>query len=237
MTAASNILYVRRANERGSVNLGWLESNHSFSFGHYYDPKYMGVSVLRVINDDWVKPGAGFDTHGHRDMEIITYMLEGALKHKDSMGNEFTVCAGEVQRMSAGSGITHSEFNASDSEPVHLLQIWIQPKARGIAPGYQQARIRQSGALTPLVTPDGVDGSVTMHQDASLSRLVLGAGESIQLSSRGGPAYLHLISGELQAGGLHLTDGDAVAIAADTVLTATADSQTQALWFELPATH
>ena len=235
MTVTSNSLYLRRAGERGHVNLGWLDSHHSFSFGHYYDPGHMGISALRVINDDRVKPGTGFDTHSHRDMEIISYVLEGALKHKDSMDNEFTLHAGEVQRMSAGSGITHSEYNASATEHVRFLQIWVQPKVRGIQPDYQQAKIPQNGALTPLVTPDGRDGSMMMHQDVSLFRLVLNSGEAVQLNSPGGPGYLHLILGEIQAGGERLTGGDALAIAADSALTITANSQVEALWFELPS--
>ncbi len=142
--------YFRKATERGTVDLGWLKSQHSFSFGHYYDPAHMGISALRVINEDRVQPGQGFDTHGHRDMEIISYVVSGALKHKDSQGNEYLVPAGEVQRMSAGSGIMHSEYNASDSEPVHFLQIWIQPKFRGITPSYEQMQVHQHGAMTPL---------------------------------------------------------------------------------------
>lgn len=236
MTAASNIFYLRRASERGNVNLGWLDSNHSFSFGHYYDPRHMGISALRVINDDTVNPGTGFDTHGHRDMEIISYVLDGALKHKDSMGNEFTVRAGEVQRMSAGTGITHSEYNASDTEAAHFLQIWILPEVRGISPGYQQARIKQNGALTPLITPNGVDGTIMIHQDASLSRLVLQPSESFRLSSFEGPGYLHLIRGHLEAGGVKLDAGDALAITAGSQLAVMAQSQIEALWFELPPT-
>ncbi|MGI2260974.1 pirin family protein [Shewanella sp. GXUN23E] len=235
MSQSSNITYVRRAGERGHVNLGWLSSHHSFSFGHYYDPGHMGISALRVINDDTVVAGAGFGTHGHSDMEIISYVLDGALKHQDSMGHEQILSAGEVQHMSAGRGITHSEYNASGTEPVRFLQIWIQPRAQGIEPGYEQACIPQHGALTPLVTADGRDGSLVMQQDASLYRLVLAAGESMVLTSADGPGYLHLISGELLVDGGRFTDGDALAIAPDSQLPVSASRPLEALWFELPA--
>ncbi|KZZ46584.1 pirin, partial [Thalassolituus sp. HI0120] len=162
-------------------NFGWLNSQHSFSFGHYYDPKHMGFSALRVINDDSVAPGAGFDTHGHRDMEIISYVLEGAIEHKDSMGHSYIVPAGDVQRMSAGTGVTHSEFNHSKQHNLRFLQIWIQPNKLGITPGYQQQKIEQRGKLTPLVTPDGSDGSLSIQQDVSLYRVALNRGESLQL--------------------------------------------------------
>ena len=145
--------YIRKSDSRGKVNFGWLNSKHSFSFGSYYDPQHMGWSVLRVINDDQVSAAAGFDTHGHRDMEIISYVLEGAIEHKDSMGNQFVLPAGEVQRMSAGSGITHSEYNHSKTDSLRFLQIWIQPKQLGILPSYQQAKIPQDLAMTALVTP------------------------------------------------------------------------------------
>ena len=159
--------YTRAANARGSVDFGWLQSQHTFSFGSYQDPAHMGVSVLRVINEDRVAPGAGFDTHGHRDMEIISYVRSGAIRHEDSMGHQFVLPAGEVQVMSAGSGVTHSEFNASNTEPLHFLQIWIEPNRLGTAPRYEQRQITQNGALTPLVTGDGRDGSLTMQQDAA----------------------------------------------------------------------
>lgn len=176
--------YIRRANDRGAIDLGWLQSKHSFSFGSYYDPKHMGVSALRVINDDMVMPGQGFGTHGHRDMEIISYVTEGALKHEDSEGNKHVVPAGDVQRMSAGSGVMHSEFNPSDTEKVKFFQIWIQPNKMGIKPSYEQKSIPQNGILTPLVTPTGENGSLSINQEASLSRLVLGAQETFTIDRK-----------------------------------------------------
>ena len=157
------MIYHRPSYERGSANFGWLDSKHSFSFGNYYDPEHMGVSALRVINDDTVTPGAGFGKHGHRDMEIISYVLDGAIEHKDSQGNQFVVKAGEVQRMSAGTGITHSEFNHSEDDALRFLQIWIIPNEMGIEPEYEQKLIEQNGKMTPLASPDGVDGSLTIH--------------------------------------------------------------------------
>jgi quercetin 2,3-dioxygenase len=228
--------YVRKAHERGQANFGWLKSNHSFSFGHYYDAKHMGLSVLRVINDDEVAAGAGFDTHGHRDMEIISYVLEGSIKHKDSMGNEFEVPAGEVQRMSAGTGVTHSEYNGSNTERLRFLQIWIQPNKLGIKPSYEQARIEQTGKLTPLVTPDGREGSLKLHQDASMHRMALAAGEDLILSNKGRAAYLHVIEGSLLAEDLKLNAGDAAGITQTKSFTVKAgDAGVEALWFDLPS--
>jgi len=231
------MMYIRSSEDRGTANFGWLHSRHSFSFGHYYDPRHMGISALRVINDDEVAPGAGFDTHGHRDMEIISYILEGAIEHKDSMGNQFIVPAGEVQRMSAGTGITHSEFNHSSDKPLKFLQIWIQPNQTGIQPSYEQKAIAQSGKLTPLVTPDGRDGSLSLHQNAEMHRLVLNTAEQIQLLPQLGCGYLHIIEGKLtldSAGeSIQLTNGDAVGIQNQS-LDITAESSVTALWFDLP---
>ncbi|WP_462156878.1 pirin family protein [Pseudoalteromonas sp. GB56] len=225
--------YIRRANERGTVDLGWLHSQHSFSFGHYYDPKHMGVSTLRVINEDKVQPGKGFDTHGHRDMEIISVVLSGALKHKDSRGNEFVVKAGDVQRMSAGSGIMHSEYNASTEEAAHFLQIWIQPKFRGITPSYEQLSIAQRGVITPLVTPSGEEGTLSINQDATLSRIVLEPGQTVDLKVAPGTGYLHIISGSAEAADATFSSGDAFAIDSNEVVTLHASEPLIALWFEL----
>lgn len=227
--------YVRRADERGRANFGWLDSRHSFSFGSYYDPDHMGVSALRVINDDHVAPGAGFDTHGHRDMEIISYVLEGAVRHEDSMGNQFVVPAGEVQLMSAGTGVMHSEFNDSPDEPVHFLQIWIEPREMGLKPGYAQKKIEQKGVLTPLVTADGREGSLVINQDASLSRLKLGSGETFQFEGSNDVHYLHVISGEVSVNGTAFTPGDAVAFYQGGALEFEGVEETEALLFELPA--
>ena len=225
--------YLRYGNERGGADFGWLNSKHSFSFGHYYDAKHMGFSVLRVINDDTVKPGAGFDTHGHRDMEIISYVLEGAIEHKDSMGKHFVVPAGDIQRMSAGTGITHSEFNHSKSNPLHFLQIWIQPNKKGIKPSYEQKAVVQRGPLTPLVTPDGRDGSLSMQQDASIYRLQLQAGEQHKFDTEKRLGYLHVISGKGELNGHELEAGDALG-AAKEQLNVVAQTNLTALWFDLP---
>jgi len=227
--------YFRAADSRGRANFGWLDSRHTFSFGHYYDPKHMGISALRVINDDQVRGGAGFDTHGHRDMEIISYVLEGALQHKDSTGNQFVIPAGDVQLMSAGRGIRHSEYNASRTDNVHFLQIWIQPNVHGVEPGYQQATIEQDGPLTPLVTPDGRNGTLSIHQDAVLSRLELKAGESIDLQVGTRSGYLHLLKGQALVGEQPMQPGDGVGLVQSTGMQVTALEDIQALWFDLPA--
>lgn len=238
--------YIRKADQRGVANFGWLNSKHSFSFGNYYDPKHMGVSVLRVINDDIVQGGAGFGMHGHRDMEIISYVIDGALEHKDNQGNEYRVNAGEIQRMSAGTGVMHSEYNASKTDDVHFLQIWITPKTNGIAPGYEQKTIVQNGPLTAIVTPDShretesdaSKNSISMHQDASISRLILAQGESFSLEPNFGQGYLHMIkgeiTGELSTGEVVLGPGDAVAPSKNTAFNVTATVPVEALWFDLP---
>ena len=174
-------MYIRRAKERGKVDFGWLQSAHSFSFGNYHDPKHMGISALRVINDDTVTPGAGFDTHRHQDMEIVSYVTKGALIHTDSEGNEHVIPAGDIQIMSAGSGIMHSEYNHSKTDEVKFLQIWLLPSQKGGKPRYAQATIEQSSKITPLVTPTGERNSLSVKQDVSLSRVVLTEGEQAQL--------------------------------------------------------
>src|SRR6185295_11578121 len=176
------MITVRPAEQRGIANFGWLDSRHSFSFGHYYDPKHMGFGPLRVINEDRVRPGGGFDTHGHSDMEIISYVLEGALEHKDSIGTGSVIRPGDVQRMSAGSGIRHSEYNHSKSEPVHFLQIWLLPNQEGLSPSYEQRNFADSekrGRLRLVASRDGRDGSVLIHQDADIYASILGAGEAV----------------------------------------------------------
>ncbi|HEY8567689.1 pirin family protein [Microbulbifer sp.] len=228
------MLYLRRADERGRANFGWLDSRHTFSFGHYYDQKHMGISALRVINDDTVAPGAGFGTHGHRDMEIISYVLAGAIEHEDSMGNQFVVPAGEVQRMTAGTGITHSEYNHSKTEPLKFLQIWIIPNQRNLPPGYEQKAIVQNGNLTPLVTPDGRDGSLTVHQDVSLYRVQLPTGDTQALETTDGVGYLHIIEGEVYANGTALGAGDGLGTIDEPLTLRAGDKGVTALWFELP---
>jgi redox-sensitive bicupin YhaK (pirin superfamily) len=208
------MLEIRRSQERGFADHGWLKSFHTFSFADYHDPRHMGFGALRVINEDRVRPGAGFGTHGHRDMEIISYVLEGALEHKDSMGNGSVIRPGDVQRMSAGTGVLHSEYNPSDKEPVHFLQIWIEPGERGIPPGYEEkhfAAAAKRGKLTLVASPDGRAGSVRIHQDASLhAALVDGAEEVRHALAAGRKAWVHVARGEATVNGQALSAGDAL---------------------------
>lgn len=233
--------YIRKAELRGQANFGWLDSKHTFSFGHYYDAKHMGISALRVINDDWVEPSAGFDTHGHKDMEIISYVQKGVIEHVDSIGNQYQIPAGEVQVMSAGSGIMHSEYNASKTDELKFLQIWVQPNVRGIKPSYQQQAIAQTTALTPLVTPTGDNGTLTIHQDAFISRLVLKTGQSQALEVGKRTGYLHIISGSVQASNedhtkqVSLSAGDGVGLIKASKLNLIAEEEIEALWFDLPS--
>jgi len=227
------MFYFRHSEDRGRANFGWLNSKHSFSFGSYYDPKHMGISALRVINDDTVIGGAGFDTHGHRDMEIISYVLKGSIEHKDSMGKQYIVPAGDIQRMSAGTGVTHSEFNHSKTDSLRFLQIWIQPNKMGIKPSYEQKKVVQNGPLTPLVTSDGRDNSLSMQQDASLYRLQLKSGESIHLDTQKRPGYLHVINGKADMNNNALNAGDAFGAIGEP-LNVKAMSDLTALWFDLP---
>jgi redox-sensitive bicupin YhaK (pirin superfamily) len=226
--------YIRKSADRGQVNLGWLQSKHSFSFGNYFNEKHRGISALRVINDDMVMPGQGFGKHDHHDMEIISYVIEGALKHEDSTGNKYLVPAGDVQRMSAGSGVTHSEFNASNTDRVKFLQIWIQPNVTGIEPSYEQKSIKQQGPLTPLVTPTGENGSLSINQNASLSRLKLQADESFKLTADKRIGYLHLIKGEIKIEGQQFSAGDAFSVEPEEVYQLIAITNIEALWFDLP---
>lgn len=213
------MISVRQAQERGRANFGWLDSKHTFSFGSYYDPQHMGFSALRVINDDKVIPGAGFDTHGHRDMEIISYVLSGSIAHKDSEGNVQTLPAGEFQLMSAGKGIYHSEFNASKTEELRFLQIWIEPNSVGGQPGYQQKDFGRDPGLTLIATPDGREGTLQIKQDATLSQLVLGPSESLSLAVKNGrKVYVHQISGTLTLDGITLQPGDGAKVVDQTKL-------------------
>lgn len=207
------MMQFRRSKERGRASFGWLNSQHSFSFGSYYDPAHMGHSVLRVINDDEVAPGAGFDPHGHRDMEIISYVLEGAIEHKDSEGNVQTLPAGEFQLMSAGRGIMHSEYNASGSDPLRFLQIWVLPNVSGQTPGYQQKDFGRNPGLTAVITPTGEGGTLRIKQDATLYQLLLNTDHPMaQLSLAARKVYVHLIEGALLVNGEPLSPGDGVAI-------------------------
>jgi hypothetical protein len=208
------MMEIRKSRDRGRADHGWLRSYHSFSFADYYDPEYMGFGHLRVINEDRVQPGTGFGTHGHRDMEIISYVLEGALAHKDSMGNGSTIVPGDVQRMSAGKGVLHSEFNQSKDGVTHFLQIWIEPNVAGIAPSYEQKHFdaaSKRGKLRLLASPDGRDASVTIHQDAFLYAALLdGADRAVHKLRPGRRAYVHLARGGLTANGQVLEAGDAL---------------------------
>jgi redox-sensitive bicupin YhaK (pirin superfamily) len=205
---------IRLAGERGHAQHGWLESYHSFSFADYYDPAHEGFGALRVINEDRVQPGTGFGTHGHRDMEILSYVLEGALAHEDSMGNGSTIVPGDVQRMSAGSGVRHSEFNHAKDAATHFLQIWIEPNVRGIAPGYEQKHFdaaSKRGQLRLVASPDGAGGSLTLHQDARVYvALIDGAERAVHALARGRRAYVHVARGRLTVNGNALEAGDAL---------------------------
>jgi hypothetical protein len=222
------MITIRSAQARGKANFGWLDTHHTFSFGQYYDPQYMGFASLRVINEDRVSPGAGFPTHGHRDMEIVTYVLEGALEHKDSLGTGSIIYPGDVQRMSAGTGIQHSEYNPSASEGVHLLQIWILPEAESIQPSYEQKTFStadKQGKLRLVGSRDGREGSVVIHQDINLYASILGDRESVthQLSP-GRVAWVQIAKGELQLADLTLTAGDGAAIESESAITLTSRS-------------
>jgi len=234
------MITLRPADQRGEADFGWLNSQHTFSFASYYDPLHMGFSALRVINDDLVTPGAGFSTHGHRDMEIISYVQSGSIAHKDSEGNIKVLSAGEFQLMSAGSGITHSEYNASESEALKFLQIWIQPNTLGGTPGYQQKHIGQAEGLTTIASPAGErreGGGFELKQDATLSQLLLAPNSELVYQIEGGrKIYVHQVAGQLSIEDKVLTSGDGAKIAdmqAITLVNAS-DSQTTALIFDLP---
>lgn len=230
------MISIRRSNQRGAADFGWLKSQHTFSFGNYYDEQHMGFSALRVINDDHVAPDAGFQTHGHRDMEIISYVLKGEITHKDSEGNVATLPPGEFQLMSAGSGIRHSEFNPSSTNELHFLQIWIQPNVYGQTPGYQQKDFGQNPGLTLVVSPDGQDGSMLIKQDARLYQLILGPEEKIDIEvSSQRYYYVHLIEGELQIENQIVKPGDGVKIeTVENLQLLSTNSNVKALVFDLP---
>ncbi len=232
------MITVRPAQARGNANFGWLDSKHTFSFGSYYDPNQMGFSSLRVINEDKVQPSQGFGTHSHKDMEIISYVLEGELEHKDSIGNGSVIRPGDVQRMSAGTGIAHSEFNASDTDPVHFLQIWIQPEQTGIQPSYEQKNFsldEKQGRLRLVASPDGRDNSVTIHQDANLYVAVLNKGDRVNHSTnKNRSLWIQVARGSAKINGQTLQAGDGAAITQETdiALAATTDN-TEILLFDL----
>ena len=232
------MIEIRRAGERGHAEHGWLDSWHSFSFADYYDPAHMGYSALRVINEDRIQPGTGFGTHGHRDMEIISYVLEGALGHKDSMGTGSTIVPGDVQRMSAGRGVQHSEQNHDKSGVTHFLQIWIEPNVRGVPPGYEQKHFdaaSKRGRLRLVASPDGAEGSVTIRQDARVYAALLDGAERAQHSfAPGRNAYVHVVRGKVTVNGTPLEAGDALKASgvADVILEKGAGAEV--LLFDLP---
>lgn len=232
------MIQTRSARDRGHADHGWLDSWHTFSFSEYYDPKHMGYGPLRVINEDRVVPGAGFPPHSHQDMEIISYVLDGGLKHKDSTGGGSVLRHGEIQLMSAGRGITHSEMNASHNEPVHFLQIWVQPNVKGIAPGYQQKLLDETAlraGFAKVIAPQGEDAPFVIQQDARLYVAWAAQGQVLdQALTAGRRYYLHVALGEVQLGELKLAAGDAAMLDKETALQLIATEASEVLLFELP---
>jgi quercetin 2,3-dioxygenase len=232
------LLTVRKAEERGHANHGWLDSYHSFSFADYHDPEHMGYGPLRVINEDRVQAGSGFGTHGHRDMEIISYVLEGALGHKDSLGNGSSIVPGDVQRMSAGTGVQHSEYNHSKDGVTHFLQIWIQPRITGIRPSYEQkhfAAAEKRGRLRLIASPDGRDGSVSMNQDALLYAGLFDGAERADLPLEPGRrGYVHVARGEINVNGQRLRAGDALKLEGVRAIELRNGREAEVLVFDLP---
>ena len=231
------MLTLRKAQDCGHANHGWLDTGHTFSFAQYHDPAHMGFGDLRVINDDRVQPGQGFGTHGHRDMEIVTYVLDGALEHKDSMGNGSVIRPGDVQRMSAGRGVRHSEFNASQTEPVHLLQIWIEPNVTGIDPGYEEKHFtgdEKRGQLRLIASPDGAAGSVTIHQNARVYAALLDGADAVTHTlAAGRNAYVHVARGEVTVNGHPLAGGDGARISDEGGIEFTYARNAEILLFDL----
>lgn len=228
---------IRRSEDRGHADHGWLQTAHTFSFAHYFDPNFMNFGPLRVLNQDRVAPGKGFGTHGHRDMEIVSYVLEGVMEHKDSMGNGSRMHPGEVQLMSAGSGVQHSEFNGSDEEPLHFLQMWVIPRERGTTPRYEQrvfSEDERRGKLCLVVSPDGADGSLTIGQDARLFTGLLGVGESTTFElDEGRDAWLHVARGSVNLNGEELRTGDGAGVQAESQLTLEGVDDAEVVLWEL----
>ena len=232
------MLTVRKAEERGHANHGWLDSWHTFSFADYQDQHHMGFGPLRVINDDTVQPGQGFGTHGHRDMEIITYVLDGAVEHKDSMGNGSIIRPGNVQRMSAGTSVRHSEFNPSRDERVHFLQIWIEPKITGVKPGYEEKQFGladKKGQLRLVASPNGREGSVTIHQDATVYASMLDGKDAVtHRLATGRRAYIHVARGAVKVNGTALKDGDGARVENESSIELKDAREAEVLLFDLP---
>ena len=230
------MMVIRKSNERGHAEHGWLDSYHTFSFADYYDPQWMGYRSLRVINDDLVMPGMGFGKHPHRDMEIISYVLSGAIEHKDSMGNGRVICAGEFQYMAAGTGVQHSEFNPSKTDPLRLLQIWIQPDEKGVTPRYAERNLAkaETGKLHLVASKTGRNGSMEIHQDADLLLAKLESGQTVKHAlATGRHAWVHVAEGEVSVNGTKLTGGDAIGVSDESVLIISAVKPSQVLLFDL----
>jgi redox-sensitive bicupin YhaK (pirin superfamily) len=232
------MIQVRRAGERGHFDHGWLDTYHTFSFGDYYDPRFDGFRSLRVINEDRVRPGQGFGTHGHRDMEIVSYVLEGSLAHKDSMGTGSVIVPGDVQYMSAGTGVRHSEFNASDADPLHFLQIWILPDAAGYAPRYGQRRFEDSekrGRLRLVASPSGEEGSLAIRQDVRIYSSLLGRGEAVRLDlAQGRHAWVQVARGSVEVNGNRLSAGDGLSSSEERTLSISSpEGESELLAFDL----
>jgi redox-sensitive bicupin YhaK (pirin superfamily) len=232
------MLTLRKAEDRGHGSHGWLDSHHTFSFADYHDPAHMGFGPLRVLNDDTVAPGAGFPPHGHRDMEIVSYVISGALAHQDNMGNGSTIRPGDVQRMSAGRGVMHAEFNASKADPVHFLQIWILPRSGGLASGYEQKTFSEAekrGRLRLVASPDGAEGSVRIQQEAFIHATVLAAGDRVTRElAADHQGWLHVVTGQVELNGLPLRAGDGVAIEAEPSLSLSSPQEGEVLLFTWP---
>jgi redox-sensitive bicupin YhaK (pirin superfamily) len=231
------VILLRRSDERGHFDHGWLDTRHTFSFGDYVDPAHMGFRSLRVLNEDRVRPGQGFPTHSHRDMEIVTWVLDGSLEHRDSLGNGSVIRPGEAQRLSAGTGITHSEFNHSGSEPLHFLQIWILPVARGLPPGYEQRAFPEAerrARLRLIGSADGREGSVTIRQDVDVFASLLARDEAVRHDLRSGRhAWVHVARGEVELGGQVLAAGDAAALGGEPTLEISSRGNSEVLLFDL----
>lgn len=231
------MIAIRKSEERGRASFSWLDSRHSFSFGHYFDPRHVQFGPLRVINDDLIAGGGGFAPHAHRDMEIVTYMVSGTLAHEDSTGGRETIGAGEVQRMTAGTGITHSEFNASDKDPVRLLQIWLLPNATGLAPGYEQktfAARDKAGRLLAVASGRGLPGALAVHQDADIFAAILAGGQQVSHAlAKGRCAWVQVVTGSLALNGIALAEGDGAAVTEETRLDFAARDGAEFLLFDL----
>ncbi|HBK45517.1 MAG TPA: quercetin 2,3-dioxygenase [Xanthomonadaceae bacterium] len=232
------MLQIRKSDSRGRAEHGWLSSRHTFSFGHYHDPRHMGFGPLRVINEDRVQPSEGFGTHGHRDMEIVSYVLSGALEHKDSIGTGSVLRYGDVQRMSAGSGVSHSEFNHSAEEPVHFLQIWLLPEQNGIAPSYEEKHFdaaAKRGQLRLIASPRAEAGSLLIHQDARIFATILEPGQQLEHPlAAGRGAYVQVARGRLTVNGVQLAQGDALQISDEAGVTLSDGADAEVLLFDLP---